>query len=372
MSLNSDPYEADIVKARSFNFGKLINEPMFASESRVNEVVDPQPIVVYPEEEAKVKTKKEPVIKKSVTKTVRIVVGVPSKPRTSTEESRSHPSVLKKETEKKPKVFIAQELEGHETPNFDVWRPIVPSRHPATTTNKIMSANEVDDGDETGKLSRLLVSDPYHGKEHEDLIRDVENYEPKVIPDVIGVPETVTTTAQYDNNEVFVYNDHDNNDYFPPYRLDDGDFDFPSEKPVIYKADRLKPTFYVNPFLSSINTIDRNDAELDSLSAPGPPYPRTPLPEHATIVSAPKPSTEKPRKEIAQRLPQSFFRLQIPAIRDHDFPSVIRHLSDFDDVDHRDRSARGISLQAAVTDYGAATGGNGAFGWYASHPNSLH
>ena len=52
-------------------------------------------------------------------------------------------------------------------------------------------------------------------------------------------------------------------------------------------------------------------------------------------------------------------KLAIPAIKDNNFPGIVRHISTY---------GRSLSVSEDLVDFGAATGGHGSFGWYSDHP----
>ena len=52
-------------------------------------------------------------------------------------------------------------------------------------------------------------------------------------------------------------------------------------------------------------------------------------------------------------------KLELPAIATDNFPHIVEHISTY---------GRSLSISDDLVDFGAATGGNGAFGWYSDHP----
>lgn len=56
-------------------------------------------------------------------------------------------------------------------------------------------------------------------------------------------------------------------------------------------------------------------------------------------------------------------KLDLPVIKRHNFPSIVKHISSY---------GRSLSVSDDLVDFGAATGGHGAFGWYTDHPVSIN
>lgn len=336
-----DPYFDAINRAVNFDFArneKQEDEMMRMSESRTT------PFIVLPahvqqesgddDDVAETKgTSEEPVVKTSVTKSVKIVVGVPSLPQERSEENAvidSKPSVPryildKSRRRRKPAVFLAEDLPSHEIPSpIGEWRPVLRSSHPLQADIQQDVKNEVVTEEE--KIRKLLVVDPYDGhtpqsREELDLLKSVENYEPKVIPEVIDEPES---------NNYLYYEDHRNHE--PESHFEEGKFDF---RPVFYppvqpKSKEFLKTIFDSPF--EFEEIDRQD----ELSAPGPPYAQTPLPEHATVIPAPSGRANVDR------------------------PHFPRSSSG-------QRSARHFP-EVSKVDFGAATRNQGGFSWYSMHP----
>ena len=60
-------------------------------------------------------------------------------------------------------------------------------------------------------------------------------------------------------------------------------------------------------------------------------------------------------------------KLELPAIATDNFPHIVEHISTYG-ITRPAASGRSLSVSDDIVDFGAATGGNGAFGWYTDHP----
>ena len=178
-----------------------------------------------------------------------------------------------------------------------------------------------------------------------------------------------------------------------PYK----DFKVPGAPPsyndqiLTYQADLVEKDHFHKKFREIDFTKkaekEQNQFKRDILGTPGPPYRedfehrRTPKVNYfydPKIIAASTYHNPPPVNSYSY-FNQEYFddvkrfesdrsrKLELPAIATDNFPHIVEHISTYG-ITRPKHVGRSLSVSDDIVDFGAATGTNGAFGWYTDHP----
>ena len=279
----------------------------------------------------------------------------------------------------------------------DKWHPV--SRL-STTTSKplILEGSAKTLGDFVAKtkstddsVAKLLVKDPYDTQKISTFTDRIDH--------VISKPYEPTNNqgsypSSFKPEPIYKINYQPN--YQPKFLEElpkyDPTFQSPIEKPQQeYKEEEFKPIFRVEPYVKSFEpyvqpTNKPTYQTPEPWSEPVPRYEpsyqdtdptyqfKNVQPKIDTGYYYPSETKYEAKFEPIYRHDfdhhrggeadplRSSKKLPLPVIKSHDFPEVVEHISSYSG------RSRSLEISDDLVDFGAATGGNGAFGWYSDHP----
>ena len=237
------------------------------------------------------------------------------------------------------------------------WHPVAVLT--ATTQKPIIrEASGKTIGDFIGKskatedsVAKLLVKDPYS--------------EPQVITATERIDKItyVDDGPLYRSDHSFATKDHHSSH---EYTVIEDHSSRPQIQDVPYfnKDHSFEPNYHSSPnhhsFTPEYHSFDIKDHFVKSPSYSYTQEEFKPIRRHSDDLA----SDEPYKTAFSSEFNLQGRKLHLPVIKKGEFPQIVKHISTYND--NTSRVGKGITSD--LTDFGAASGNHGAFGWYSDHP----